>query len=192
MPKPPAITGLIIAGGLARRMRGVDKGLQKLHGQTLLSHVITRLAPQVDQLCLNANHHHEAYAPFGLPLITDQLTGYAGPLAGLQAGLVHCNTPLLMTAPCDTPFFPTDLVARLFDALGSAQVAVASCAQQGQPIFALYRRETLDALNAFLAKGERKIETWQHSLNFVSVPFADARAFANINTFEELQQLENS
>ncbi len=192
MPIRPAITGLIIAGGLARRMGGSDKGLQLLRGKPMLGHVIERLAPQVDLVVLNANHNAGAYADFGLPLLADSVAGYAGPLAGLQAGLAQCATPLLVSAPCDTPFLPLDLVARLYAALDTAQAAVATSTQQRQPIFALYRREVLADLNDFLATGGRKIEQWQGRIATVSVAFEDAAAFANINTLEELNHLENS
>lgn len=195
MPDPaarPDITGLIIAGGLARRMGGSDKGLQSLRGQPLLAHVIERFAPQVDRLVINANHNVAAYAAFGYPLIADALEGYAGPLAGLQAGLAQCTTPLLATAPCDTPFLPRNLVARLHAALVEAQapLAVATTAGWTQHTFMLCRREVLPSLAAFLATGERSIGRWYATLDAVEVPFADEAAFANINTLEELAQLE--
>ncbi len=190
----PQITGLIIAGGLARRMGGSDKGLQLLHGKPLLAHVIERFAPQVGRLLLNANHNAAAYAAFGYPLIADTLEGYAGPLAGLQAGLAQCATPLLATVPCDTPFLPRDLVARLHAALDAAQaqLAVAKTAGWTQPTFMLCRREVLPSLNAFLAEGECKVGRWYATLDAVEVPFADEGAFANINTLEELEQFEQS
>jgi len=186
------ITGLIIAGGLARRMGGGDKGMQMLRGKPLLAHVIERFAPQVDRLLINANHNPAAYAAFGYPLVADTLEGYAGPLAGLQAGLAQCPTLLLATVPCDTPFLPRDLVARLHAALDAAQapLAVATTAGWTQHTFMLCRREVLPSLTAFLATGERKIGRWYATLDAVEVPFADEAAFANINTLEELAHLE--
>jgi molybdopterin-guanine dinucleotide biosynthesis protein A len=188
----PQITGLIIAGGLARRMGGSDKGLQMLRGKPLLAHVIERFAPQVDRLLINTNHNAAAYAAFGYPLIADTLDGYAGPLAGLQAGLAQCSTPLLATVPCDTPFLPCDLVARLHAALdvAQAQLALATTAGWTQHTFMLCRREVLPSLTAFLATGERSIGRWYATLDAVEVTFADEAAFANINTLEELAQFE--
>lgn len=190
------ITGLIIAGGLARRMGGSDKGLQALHGKPLLAHVIERFAPQVDPLLINANHNLVAYAAFGYPLVVDELAGYAGPLAGLHAGLLQCQTPLLATVPCDTPFLPRDLVGRLHAALVETQadLAVATTAGWTQHTCMLCRREVLPSLTAFLAAGERKIGRWYETLDIIKVPFDDEAAFANINTLEELERfvpLEN-
>lgn len=111
------ITGLVLAGGLGRRMGGIDKGLQEFRGEPMVAQVIRRFAPQVDALIVNANQNIERYAAFGHPVVPDVITGYAGPLAGLHAGLNACRTPLLVTSPCDSPFLPLDLVARLHEAL---------------------------------------------------------------------------
>jgi len=186
------VTGLILAGGLARRMGGGDKGLRQFRGKPLVAHAIERLAPQVDALLINANQNHDAYAALGYPVIKDAIGGFAGPLAGLHAGLSHCSTPLLVTAPCDSPFLPLDLVAMLHAALvtADAQLAVAQCAGRAQPVFALCRREVLDHLSAFMTGGGRKIDAWYAALQVVVVPFPDAAAFANINTPEELERLE--
>ncbi len=187
-----AITGLIIAGGLARRMGGVDKGLQPLGGRPLLAHVIERFAPQVDHLLINANHNGAAYAAFGYPLVADAIPGYAGPLAGLHAGLTACTTPLLASVPCDSPFLPRDFVARLRAALdlAGAQLAVARAGAHRHHAFMLCRREVLPGLTAYLDGGGRKIGLWYESLDVVEVPFADEEAFANINTLEELREYE--
>jgi len=186
------ITGLILAGGLARRMGGGDKGLRRLHDKPLVTHAIERLAPQVDTLLISANQNYAAYAAFGYPVIADVIPGFVGPLAGLHAGLSQCATPLLVTAPCDSPFLPLDLVARLHAALAttSAQLAVAQSAGRAQPVFALYRRELLKHLSDFLAEDGRKINAWHATLEIVEVSFPDAAAFANINTPEELATLE--
>lgn len=198
MTQTPEITGLIIAGGLARRMGGADKGLQLLAGRPLLAHVIERLSPQLagGPLLLNANHHAAAYAAFGLPVIRDMNADYAGPLAGLQAGLQACRTPLLVCVPCDAPRLPMNLVDHLLAALQAEQadVAVALADGRQQALFMLCRREVLAGLTDFLAAGERKVGAWLRmpTLKVAEVDFADAAAFANINTLEELQILENS
>lgn len=186
------ITGLILAGGLGRRMGGRDKGLQPFRGKPMAAWAIARLAPQVDRLLINANQNLEAYAAFGRPVIADRIGGYAGPLAGLHAGLSACETPLLVTAPCDSPFLPEDLVARLRAALeaAGADLAVAKTGTQPHPVFSLVRREVLDGLTAFLEGGGRKVDAWYAALKVVEVPFPDERAFANINTLEELNELE--
>lgn len=187
------ITGLILAGGLGRRMGGRDKGLQSFRGQPMAAWAIARLAPQVDALLINANQNVEAYAAFGYPVIPDRIAGFAGPLAGLHSGLLACETPLLVTAPCDSPFLPQDLVARLHVALqaAGADLAVAKTGEQPHPVFSLVRREVLDGLTAFLEAGGRKVDAWYAALKVAEVPFADERAFANINTLEELNQLQS-
>ena len=186
------ITGLILAGGLGRRMGGRDKGLQPFRGKPMAAWAIARLAPQVDALLINANQNLEAYAAFGHPVVPDRIAGFAGPLAGLHAGLSACDTPLLVTAPCDSPFLPDDLVARLRAALetAGAQIAVAKTGDQPHPVFSLVRREVLDGLTAFLEAGGRKVDAWYAALQVAEVPFEDERAFANINTLEELNQLQ--
>lgn len=187
------ITGLVLAGGLARRMGGREKGLQPFRGKPLAAWSIERLAPQVDALLINANQNLEDYAGFGHPVVADRLDGFAGPLAGLHAGLSICETPLLVTVPCDSPFLPTDLVARLRAALeaAGADLAVAKTASRPHPVFSLVRREMLGRLSAFLEAGGRKVGAWYAELKVVEVPFADERAFANINTLEELNLLES-
>ena len=186
------ITGLILAGGQGRRMGGVDKGLKIFRGKPLVHWVIERLQPQVDTLLINANQNAEIYAGFGHPVIADRIGGFAGPLAGLQAGLAQATTPLLVTAPCDSPFLPHDLVSRLRSGLESnqAQVAVARTGDQPHPVFTLCRREVLAGLSAFLQGGGRKIDAWYASLAVAEVAFDDeADAFANINTLDELDAL---
>lgn len=189
----PAVTGLVFAGGLARRMQGRDKGLLPLHGRPLVAHVLERLAPQADALLINVNNPSDAYAAFGHPLIADVIPGHAGPLAGLHAGLLAAATPLVVTAPCDAPRLPADLVARLHGALmaSAAPAAVAFAADRLQPTFMLCRREVRAGLEGYLASGGRKIHAWISDIGALAVPFADASAFANINTPEELADLEN-
>lgn len=191
--QPEQITGLILAGGLGRRMGGRDKGLQPFRGRPMAAWAIERLAPQVDALLINANQNLEAYAAFGHPVVPDRIAGFAGPLAGLHTGLLACETPLLVTAPCDSPFLPEDLVDKLRAALeaAGADLAVAKTGDQPHPVFSLVRREVLDGLTAFLESGGRKVDAWYAALKTVEVAFADERAFANINTLEELNLLES-
>ncbi|MBK9019285.1 MAG: molybdenum cofactor guanylyltransferase [Sulfuritalea sp.] len=184
------ITGVILAGGAGRRMGGIDKGLQELDGQPLVQRVLVRLAPQVDSVLISANRNLERYAGFGCPVLGDTIPGYAGPLAGLQAALSRAATPLLVSAPCDSPFLPTDLVARLRAALDAnhADLAVARAGDRVHRAFCLLRRELLPGLDRFLAGGERKVGLWHASLNLAEVSFDDeADAFDNINTLNDLQ-----
>jgi molybdopterin-guanine dinucleotide biosynthesis protein A len=183
------VTGIILAGGMGQRMGGVDKGLLALHGKPLITHVLNRLEPQVDEVLINANREIEAYVALGKPVISDIVTGFAGPLAGLHCGMTHATHPLVATVPCDSPFFPTDLVSRLFKALEArhADLAVARIGPNPQPVFCLCYTSLLPNLARFLQDGGRKIGAWQASLNTVEVAFDDnAEAFANINTPEEL------
>lgn len=187
------VTGLVLAGGQGSRMGGVDKGLAPFRGRPMVAHAIERLAPQVDEIFVNANRNPEAYARFGHRVIADEIPGFAGPLAGFERGLAHARGRLVATVPCDSPFLPADLVARLRAALegAGAQLAVARTGDQPHPVFCLMRREVHGSLVGFLASGQRKIDKWTASLSVVEVAFDDeADAFANINTRDELAGLE--
>ena len=191
----PQITGVVLAGGLGRRMGGTDKGLQELRGQPMVHWVIERLAPQVDELLINANQNGERYSAFGHRVVPDQIPGFAGPLAGLHAALATATHPLVATAPCDSPFLPADLISRLFSALtaADADLAVAKTFDQAHPVFCLCQRSVLPHLTEFLESGGRKVDRWYSTLNIVEVAFDDeADAFENINTHEELGRFEAS
>ncbi|MBP5996842.1 MAG: molybdenum cofactor guanylyltransferase [Azonexus sp.] len=189
------ITGVVLAGGLGRRMGGIDKGLQELRGRPMVHWVIERLAPQVDELLINANQNGERYAAFGHRVVPDEIPDFAGPLAGLHAALSAAAHPLVATAPCDSPFLPADLISRLFQALTAtgADLAVARTFDQPHPVFCLCRRAVLPHLTEFLAGGGRKIDRWYATLRVVEVAFDDeADAFENINTREELGRFETT
>jgi molybdenum cofactor guanylyltransferase len=185
-----AITGIVLAGGQGRRMGGVDKGLVALGDRPLVARVIERLAPQVGAVVINANQNIERYRAFGYRVVPDAVGGFAGPLAGLHAGLSVSTTPFVMTAPCDSPFLPLDLVARLGDALARdrAQLAVAKTFDQPHPVFALVDTTVFAHLTEFLQRGGRKIDAWYAKLAVVEVSFDDeADSFRNINTRAELE-----
>ena len=187
------VTGVVLAGGQGSRMGGVDKGLQPFRGKAMVAHVVERLAPQVDELLVNANRNPEAYGRFGYRVIADEIEGFAGPLAGFERGLAHASGNFIVTVPCDSPFLPTDLVARLRSALEAraADLAVAKTGDQAHPVVSLMRRGVHGSLREFLSSGQRKIDRWYAALKVVEVAFDDEPgAFLNINTLDELTGLE--
>lgn len=183
------ITGVILAGGLGTRMGGVDKGLQLYDGKALVWHVAKRLAPQVDHLLINANRSEAEYAAFGYPVLADQITGFAGPLAGLHASLAAAKTPLVLTVPCDSPRLPLDLVDRLHSALltANANLAIARAGGRLHPVFCLCRRSLLGPLEAYLEGGGRKVAAWCADMGAIEVDFSEqSEAFGNFNTLADL------
>jgi molybdopterin-guanine dinucleotide biosynthesis protein A len=181
------VSGIVLAGGKGSRMGGVDKGLQPLRGKPMVAWAIARLKPQVDEIVINANQNLEIYAAFGYRVVSDEIGGFAGPLAGLHAGLSAATHPLAATVPCDSPFLPGDLVSRLLISLEANDLAVAKTGDQAHPVFVLLRTSLKRNLEAFLQGGGRKIDAWYASLKVVEVAFDDeADAFRNINTLEEL------
>ncbi len=190
------VTGLILAGGRGTRMGSVDKGLQTFRGMPMALHVLHRLNDQVDDVMINANQNLAAYEAFGVPVWPDAMTGFPGPLAGLQTGLMHCETPYLVTAPCDSPFLPSDLVARLAQALQAAHADVAIAVTGGadslqpHPVFCLAKTSLLQHLSDYLQQGGRKVDAWFSTLAVARVHFADEQAFRNINTLDELHQFD--
>jgi molybdopterin-guanine dinucleotide biosynthesis protein A len=190
------ITGLILAGGRGTRMGTVDKGLQLFRDAPMALHVLMRLAPQVGYVMINANQNIAPYEGFGVPVWQDEMQGFAGPLAGLQTGLVHCETDYLVTAPCDSPFLPKDLVARLAAGLEekNADLAVAVTGEgdslQAHPVFCLAKASLLPHLTLYLQEGGRKFDKWYSSLPVAEVHFDDEDAFRNINTLDDLRKYE--
>ncbi len=206
MIQPNQITALILAGGRGSRMGGVDKGMQNFNGTPLALHTLLRLQMQegglIGDLMVNANRNLAAYEAFGAPVWPDTLSDYAGPLAGFLTGLERCETPYLLTVPCDTPLFPLDLAQRLARAFEEpdTEIAMASAREDDgnirtQPVFCLMRVELLESLVAFTQSGGRKIDLWTARHRTVVVPFDqpgdDPRAFCNTNTLAELHALEN-
>ncbi|MDM0044838.1 molybdenum cofactor guanylyltransferase MobA [Variovorax dokdonensis] len=191
-----SITGLVLAGGRGSRMGGVDKGLQSHLGMPLALHALLRLAPQVGEVMISANRNLAAYEAMGVPVWPDPIEDYAGPLAGLLAGLEHAQTEWLVTVPCDSPNFPLDLVARLAAAAAEqdAEIAMAALNEEGQlrrqPVFCLLRTSLVESLVAFLHAGERKVDRWTARHRMVEVVFDEPADFANANTTDELRQLQ--
>jgi molybdopterin-guanine dinucleotide biosynthesis protein A len=203
---PQDITGLILAGGRGSRMGGVDKGLQNFNGMPLALHALMRLGPQVETVMVNANRNLSAYESFGASVWPDASADFAGPLSGFLVGLERCDTPYLLTVPCDTPRLPLDLAERLAQALvrEDADMAMAAAPEinaqgqtelRSQPVFCLMKVAMLESLVAFTHAGGRKIDAWTDQHKTVLVPFDaphdDPLAFANVNTLQELQTLES-
>ena len=193
------ITGLILAGGRAQRMGGIDKGLVPFMGKPLVEHAIDRLTPQVASILINANRNQDHYAQYSHAVIADQHPDFAGPLAGFAAGLEHCNTEYLLSVPCDSPVFPLNLSEQLLEKMISTQsdlVYASSVDTSGaiwtQPVFCLMRCSVKQSLQDFLGQEGRKIDRWFETLPSSTVIFTDEAAFANTNTPEELRALEQT
>lgn len=200
-----AVTGLILAGGRGSRMGGTDKGLQNFHGLPLALQTLMRLQLQsqpLQEVLINANRNLAAYESLGVPVWPDSIDGFAGPLAGFLTGLERCETPLLLTVPCDSPLFPLDLLERLLAAMKAqdADLAMAAAPEadgtvRPQPVFCLLKTELLESLVKFTQGGGRKIDAWTGQHRCAIVPFDQSgdspQAFANANTLAELQELES-
>lgn len=187
------ITGLVLAGGRGMRMGGADKGLELFRGEPLVLHAMQRLRPQVGTVMINANRHLDRYASLGVPVVADAIADFAGPLAGLHAGLSRCTTDFLASVPCDTPLFPGDLVHSLAIALddgkGMAAIAVTDGpgGRQRHPVFCLLKRSALPLLDDYLKGGGRKVGEWLDAIGCAEAHFDDGAAFTNLNTREELE-----
>lgn len=193
------ITGLILAGGRAQRMGGMDKGLVPFMGAPLIEHAIARLSPQVATILINANRNHDRYAQYGHAVIADYHADFAGPLAGFSIGLEHCQTEYLLSVPCDSPVFPLNLGERLLETMNETQSDLVYASSKdtsntiwSQPVFCLMRRQVKQSLQDFLDQEGRKIDRWFTTLRSTTVVFADEAAFANTNTPEELRALEQA
>ena len=187
------ITGVILAGGRAQRMGGMDKGLIPLNGKPMVEHVLAAMRPQVGALLINANRNLEAYGRYGLPVITDRMGDYFGPLVGMASALEVSTTPCLLAVPCDSPLIPADLAARLYQAMqaANAEISVVHDGERMQPVFALLRRDLLPSLLAYLDAGGRKIDTWYARHRLALADFSDRRELScNVNTPDEQARLE--
>ena len=194
------IPGVLLAGGLARRMGGGDKPMRRIGGRTILERVIARLKPQCDGLILNANGDPARFATFGLPVIADGVADFPGPLAGILAALdwAAANRPdveLVLSAAADCPFLPRDLVSRLSGALGeqNAELAVAASDGQSHPVIGLWSVGLREQLrHALVVEDVRKIDRWtaRHVLATVTWPTTPLDPFFNANTVEDIAEAE--
>ena len=179
------ITAVILAGGRARRMGGQDKGLIRLGGKAMIEYIIAALERQAGTLIINANRHRADYAGYGFNVVADELSGFHGPLAGMASAGKIIESDYMATAPCDSPFIPADLIARLFDALQgeAADISVAHDGERMQPVFCLLKTALRQSLNDYLDGGGRKIDRWFARHKLAIADFSDRpETFANINT----------
>ncbi len=189
-PNRAEITGLVLAGGRATRMGGIDKGLFEFRGRRLVERVIERLSPQVGSLLISANRNIDTYRALGFPVLLDANDGpepFPGPLAGMLAGLRAAPTPWLAAVPCDAPFFPTDLVSRLAASLGGSRASVACTGDAIEPVFCLLQTNLAGDLAAALAHGERRVEAWLRGIGAASAVFPRGEDFANFNTRQDVR-----
>jgi molybdopterin-guanine dinucleotide biosynthesis protein A len=174
-------------------MSGADKGLVPLQQKPLIQHVINRLAPQVDEILINANRELAQYQALGYTVLQDEVEDFLGPLAGFSLGLQHAKHDYVLTVPCDSPLLPVDLALRLMAALveHKAEIVVVSSDGSAHPVFCLCKKTVLPSLTAYLEQGERRVSAWQKSQQYIEVDFSDcSEAFTNLNTFEDLAALE--
>lgn len=187
-PVGQSITGVILAGGRARRMGGTDKGLHALAGRPMIEYVIDALRPQVNALLINANRNRDAYARYGYPVIADETGDFPGPLAGMAAAMAQAPSDSILTVPCDGPWLPADLARRLAQTRAEAGVPIcmAHDGERGQPVFALLDCALLLSLRAYLAEGGRKIDRWYAQCGVAVADFSDCpEVFINVNTPED-------
>lgn len=187
------VTGVILAGGKARRMGGLDKGLVDVNDRPMIDWVIEALRPQVAGILVNANRNRDEYARFGCPVIDDGDLDFRGPLAGFASGMQAAGTPYIVVVPCDSPLISDDLVQRLHAALTAAgsRIAVAHDGERLQPVFALLDRSLFTDLAAYLDAGGRKIDRWYDRHGYAIADFSDAvDTFANVNAPADRAALE--
>jgi molybdopterin-guanine dinucleotide biosynthesis protein A len=194
-PNRAEVTGLVLAGGRASRMGGLDKGLVAFGGRSLVERVIERIRPQVGELLISANRNIDRYRAFGFPVLLDEAGGlepFPGPLAGLLAGLRAARTRWVAAVPCDAPFLPADLVVRLAASLGASRAAFACVGDRAEPVFCLLRADLAEDLAAALADGERRTGAWLRSVGAAPAVFMQAASFANFNTLQALPALDGT
>lgn len=185
------ITAVILAGGKGSRLGGIDKGLVKLNGTSLVQHLINRIQPQVSNIIISANRNLDSYKNFGFPVYEDDINDFAGPLAGILKALQECKSEWLLTVPADSPFVPDDLTLRLSEHTKDVKLVIPHDGEYLHPTFALIHKSLESSLKDFLDKGERKARVWMQQQPHTIVDFSNnADAFININTEDELKNAE--
>lgn len=185
------ITGVVLAGGRATRMGGIDKGLQRLNGKALWHHVADSLEPQVTNLVISANRNLDSWQSSGYPIITDSLNDFPGPLAGMLSVMQQIESEWFLFCPCDTPFIPSFLAERLIQQKKSSPVVWVHDGERDHPAIALVNREVIAELEIYLAGGERRVMVFMRKIGGHSVDFSDVKsAFINVNTLNDLQSMQ--
>ncbi len=190
------ITGLILAGGSARRMGYIDKGLVKVKGKYLICHILEKLKPQVETVIINANRNIDIYKSINSKVVEDLTSQRLGPLAGIQSGLMHCKTELILVLPCDVPNIPSNICLKLYEKLVKEK---AECAMpvtidknnknRTHPAILLLKVNLLESLNLFINSGGRKIDMWTDKHKTTNVFFKDEYNFLNINRLEDIDRI---
>jgi molybdopterin-guanine dinucleotide biosynthesis protein A len=189
------VAGVILAGGLARRMDNRDKGLVNFKGRPMVSYAIAAIAPVVDCVFINANRNIDQYKQFGWPVISDQTDSFDGPLAGILTAMIHADADVLLVMPCDSPLINTVHLKRLLSTRleNNADVAVAFDGKRLHPVFCAIKTTLQTSLQDYLATGRRKVTDWLIQQNFVQTDFSnEPEIFNNINTMIELSALEGT
>jgi molybdenum cofactor guanylyltransferase len=187
------ITAVILAGGQGRRMNGQDKGLLEFNGEALIAILLRELERQAVAIVINANRNLDRYRAYGLPVISDRLEDYQGPLAGFATAMDFVDSDFILTLPCDGPLIADDYVARFIDSQkqSGASICVAFDGERLQPVHALIRTDLLASLDQFLDSGDRKIDRWYALHDYQRTDFSDcAGMFRNINTPSDRQSLQ--
>lgn len=193
MNKQTKVAGVVLAGGLARRMNNQDKGLVLYKGQAMVSYAVNSISAVVDQLLINANRNLSDYESFGYPVVSDQTDTFDGPLAGMLAAMDYCSADVLLVMPCDSPLITAEDLQRLLQAQAFEQVdiAVAYDGERLHPVFSVLNTSLQDSLRTYLLSGQRKIDRWFAQHRMQQVDFSDRpQVFMNINTMTELQDLQ--
>ena len=188
------VSGVVLAGGLARRMDHRDKGLLEFNGRPLVAYALAAMAPLVDDLLINANRNQDSYRQFGYPVIGDGSDNFDGPLAGMLAAMRTARHPTLLVMPCDSPLIQTEHLQRLLSALtDDVDIATAFDGERLHPVFAALKTKLQTDLEQYLNSGERKLQAWFGRHALARVDFSDAATmFANVNTRDELQKLKQA
>ncbi|MDD5577964.1 MAG: molybdenum cofactor guanylyltransferase [Methylobacter sp.] len=187
------VTGVVLAGGLARRMNYQDKGLINYRGRPLVSYAIAALTAIVDQVIISANRNLEQYQQFAVPVMTDLTGSFDGPLAGLLTAMIHTDADVLIVMPCDSPLIKTEHLQKLLDlrAEVDADVAVAFDGKRLHPVFLAIKTTLQPGLQDYLAGGQRKMDSWIEQQKMVKADFSnEPEIFTNINTMTDLSMLE--
>ena len=193
MNNPTKITGVILAGGLARRMNNQDKGLITYKGRPMVSYAIAALTAIADQTIINANRNKEQYKAFGLPVVADQTDSFDGPLAGVLTAMIYTDADVLIVMPCDSPLIKAEHLQKLLTtrAAKNADVAVAFDGERLHPVFLAIKTSLKSGLQNYLACGQRKMDRWLEQQKMVKADFSnEPEIFTNINTLTELSELE--